>query len=99
MEHLLAVLLVRPAYLPKYSLKLLRQIVKPYLRQQLITEQQVAPAGFGDRCGKHPYDASQIKVKDVPLGAGLVGYQSQKRLSTGKAEYEYDSNIEHHCWL
>ncbi|EGG94096.1 hypothetical protein IMCC1989_308 [gamma proteobacterium IMCC1989] len=72
---------------------------KPYLRQQLITEQQVAPAGFGDRCGKHPYDASQISVKDVPLDAGFVGYQSQKRLSAGKAECEYDSNIEHHNWL
>jgi len=73
--------------------------MKPYLRQQLITEQQVAPAGFGDRCGKHPYDASQISVKNVPLDAGFVGYQSQKRLSAGKAECEYDSNIEHHSWL
>jgi hypothetical protein len=72
---------------------------KPYLRQQLITEQQVAPAGFGDHCGKRPYDASQINVKDVPLDAGFVGYQSQKRLSAGKTECEYDSNIEHHSWL
>jgi len=73
--------------------------VKPYLRQQLITEQQLAPAGFAERCGKNPYDASQISVKDLPLDAGFVGYQSQKRLSAGKTECEYDSNIEHHSWL
>lgn len=72
---------------------------KPYLRQQLITEQQVAPAGFAERCGKHPYDASQISVKGMPLDAGFVGYQSEKRLSNGNADCEYDSNIEHHSWL
>ncbi|MGS2717942.1 hypothetical protein ACVBE9_07210 [Eionea flava] len=72
---------------------------KPYLRQQLITEQQVAPAGFAERCGKHPYDAAQISVKGLPLDAGFVGYQSEKRLSNGNSECEYDSNIEHHSWL
>jgi len=73
--------------------------VKPSLRQQLITEAQVAPAGFSERCGKHPYDASQISVKGMPLDSGFVGYQSEERLSNGNADCKYDSNIEHHSWL
>lgn len=94
-----AVLLSLSTLSPQLLAKTLTFEVKPHLRQQLITEQQVAPAGFTERCGKHPYDASQISVNGLPLDAGFVGYQSQKRLSANNADCEYDSNIEHHSWI